>query len=175
MAGGLGTRLGDLTREIPKPMLRLGDKPVLEYIIRSFARFGFTDLYICLNYKPEVIRSYFGNGADFGVNIHYVEEKDRLGTGGALSLITDTIDAPFFLMNGDLLTSINFESLLNFHVEREALATMCISEQVVQLPFGVVHAEDARVVSIEEKPHRSFFVNAGIYVLNPEPFKVIIA
>lgn len=168
MAGGLGRRLGDLTHHIPKPMLPLGHKPILHIILDSFLEYGFTDFFFCVNYKAEVIREYFGNGEAFGANITYIEEADALGTAGALSLIEEKFDEPFFLVNGDLITSLNFESLLNFHLEREGVGTMCIHEHNHQLPYGVVNTRNGRILSLEEKPYQSCYVNAGIYVLNPE-------
>ncbi|MDX2248444.1 MAG: nucleotidyltransferase family protein [Bacteroidia bacterium] len=168
MAGGLGRRLGELTEDLPKPMLPMGHKPILHIILDSFMEYGFRDFYFCVNYKSGVIREYFGDGKSFGANITYVEESQALGTAGALSLIEAPFDAPFFLINGDLITSLNFDSLLNFHLEREATGTMCIHEYSQQLPYGVVNARNGRILSLEEKPFHTYYVNAGIYVLNPE-------
>ncbi|MEZ4825568.1 MAG: nucleotidyltransferase family protein [Bacteroidia bacterium] len=168
MAGGLGRRLGELTEDLPKPMLPMGHKPILHIILDSFMEYGFRDFYFCVNYKSSVIREYFGDGKSFGANITYVEESAPLGTAGAISLIDEVFDSPFFLINGDLITSLNFASLLHFHLEREATATMCIHEYSQQLPYGVVNARNGRILSIEEKPYHTSYINAGIYVLNPE-------
>lgn len=173
MAGGRGSRLGELTRHLPKPMLELGTKPVLDLIVSSFIDYGFNDIYISVNYKQNLIKEHFGDGSDFGVKIQYIEEDECLGTGGALSLIENELTTPFILMNGDLLTSLNFESLMEFHLEREAVATMCLHEYTYQVPFGVVTAGDAKMISMEEKPIQTYFVNAGIYVINPELLRYI--
>lgn len=167
MAGGLGTRMGELTRDVPKPMLDLGGKPVLERIVQAFVSYGFCDISISVNYKQELIRDHFGDGEAWGAQITYLEETERLGTAGSLSLLTDTPEHPIIVMNGDLLTSLNFESLLQFHAERKSPATLCVKECTYRLPFGVVNTFDSQVVSMEEKPLHNFYINAGIYVLDP--------
>lgn len=167
MAGGLGTRLRPLTDHVPKPMLKVGDKPILETIIDSFKGFGFSNFILSVNYKKEMIKSYFQNGKHLGVNISYIEESKRLGTAGALSLLVEKPNLPFFVMNGDLLTKINYEQLLNFHNETKSIATMCAREYEYQIPYGVLETENHRLLSVEEKPVHKSFVNAGIYVLSP--------
>ncbi|MDD4330206.1 MAG: nucleotidyltransferase family protein [Aliarcobacter sp.] len=173
MAGGLGTRLRPLTEDIPKPMLKVGNKPILETIIKNFALHGFVNITISLNYKAEIIREYFKDGSDFGVNIDYVEESTRLGTAGALSLLEEQPNDPFFVMNADLLTDINFSNLLDFHCFGNANATMCVREYEYQVPYGVIEIENSSIASIVEKPIKKFFVNAGIYVLSPNIFEYI--
>ncbi|MCM3590176.1 nucleotidyltransferase family protein [Brevibacillus borstelensis] len=167
MAGGLGTRLAPLTRDCPKPLLRVGDKPLLETILMSFLEQGFHRFYISVKYKADMIQSYFGDGKRWGVDIRYLEEQESLGTAGALSLLPEVPTAPFFVMNGDLLTKVNFEHLLDFHKTYQAEATMCVREYDHQIPYGVVKVERQRLAGIEEKPVQRFFVNAGIYVLEP--------
>jgi dTDP-glucose pyrophosphorylase len=173
MAGGLGTRLKPLTDDIPKPMLKVGNKPILETIIKNFASHGFVNITISLNYKAEIIREYFKDGSDFGVNIDYVEENTRLGTAGALSLLKEQPNEPFFVMNADLLTDVNFSNLLDFHCFGNANATMCVREYEYQVPYGVIEIENSSIASIVEKPIKKFFVNAGIYVLSPNIFEFI--
>ncbi|MDX1908313.1 MAG: sugar phosphate nucleotidyltransferase [Bacteroidia bacterium] len=173
MAGGLGTRLGELTRKLPKPMLMLGHKPVLQVLIESFVGYGFREFYLCVNYKAEVIREFFGDGQGIGAQITYVEESRPLGTAGALSLIPDPGAAPMIVINGDLVTTLNYEHLLQYHREKEALATMCVHTYDLQVPYGVVHTRQSRVLSLEEKPHHTYFVNAGVYVLHPEVLRHI--
>ncbi len=173
MAGGLGTRLRPLTVDTPKPMLTVGAKPILETIIESFCRYGFRNFYLSVNYKAEKIRDYFGDGSKQGVKIDYLNEKTRLGTAGALGLLPKDIDAPIIVMNGDLLTNINFEHLLNYHLLTGADATMCVREYEFQVPYGVVHTEGATIQGITEKPTHQFYVNAGIYVLNPATLNII--
>lgn len=173
MAGGLGTRLRPLTDHIPKPMLKIGKKPILETIIDSFKALGFTDFILSVNYKKEIIKEYFQDGTHLGVNISYIEETKRLGTAGALSLLLEKPKHPFFVMNGDLLTKVNYEQLLNFHSETNSMATMCVREYEYQIPYGVLETKNHRLLSIEEKPVHKSFVNAGIYVLSPEVLKLI--
>jgi len=167
MAGGLGSRLRPLTADMPKPMLTVGAKPILETILESFSNYGFYNFYFSVNYKAEKIREYFNDGSQYGVNINYINEKTRLGTAGALSLLPKEIDEPIIVMNGDLLTNVNFERLLNYHLLADAEATMCVREYKLQIPYGVVETEGATIQTITEKPTQNFFVNAGIYVLNP--------
>ncbi len=168
MAGGLGTRLRPLTSDIPKPMLTVGSKPILETILESFIRYGFENFYFSVNYKSEKIREYFGQGERFGVQIRYLNETERLGTAGALSLLPEKIDQSLIVMNGDLLTNVNFEHLLNYHRLAKSNATMCVREYQLQVPYGVVYTDGAIISEIREKPTQKFFVNAGIYVLEPE-------
>lgn len=167
MVGGLGTRLRPLTNETPKPLLKVGNKPILETIIESFSRYGFKDFILSINYKSEMFENYFGDGSSLGVNITYIHERKRLGTAGALSLMQDKLQEDFFVMNGDLLTNINFDYLLKFHKESDAKATMCVREYDFQVPYGVVEIVDGVVKSIVEKPIHKFFVSAGVYMLNP--------
>jgi len=173
MVGGLGTRLRPLTESTPKPMLHVGGKPILQTIVERFVSYGFVNLTLCLNYKSEIIRNYFDDGSKFGANIDYILEEKRMGTAGALSLMKRSLDAPFFVMNGDLLTSVNFESLLDFHVDNNALGTMCVREYDFQVPYGVVEVDGASIKSIHEKPVHKFFVSAGIYMLSPEVLGMI--
>lgn len=173
MAGGLGTRLRPLTANTPKPMLTVGSKPILETIVENFSRYGFHNFYLSVNYKAEKIREYFGNGQNQGVTITYLNETKRLGTAGALNMLPKDLDAPIIVMNGDLLTNINFEHLLNYHLLTEADATMCVREYDFQVPYGVVRTEGAAIQSIIEKPTYQYYVNAGIYVLNPSVLEYI--
>lgn len=167
MVGGLGTRLRPLTANVPKPMLDVGGKPILQTIVEKFASYGFVQIVMCVNYKSHVIQDYFGNGSKFGVNIEYIEEDKRLGTAGALTLLSN-ISEPFFVMNGDLLTNVNFEHLLDFHIYNKSIATMCLREYDLEVPYGVVTIDNGKISSIQEKPVHTFFVSAGIYMLNPE-------
>ena len=173
MAGGLGTRLSPLTTDIPKPLLHVVSKPILETIINSFAKHGFINITISVNYKAQMIKDYFKDGKDFGVNIDYIEENKRLGTAGALSLIKDLPKESFFVMNADLLTDVNFSSLLDFHNSEKAISTMCVREYEFQVPYGVIETNNSKIKSIVEKPFKKFFVNAGIYVLSPSIFNHI--
>jgi len=174
MAGGFGTRLRPLTHNCPKPLLKVGDKPILELILEGFIGAGFHRFYISTHYMPEMIREHFGDGSRWGVTITYVHEEEPLGTGGALGLLPhDEIDLPLFMMNGDLLTTLNYQSLLEFHQNHESVATMCVREYSHQVPYGVIQREGHRISSIVEKPTHHYFINAGIYVLSPELVKSV--
>ena len=173
MAGGLGSRLGPLTKECPKPLLRVGPKPILEIILESFLEYGFKRFYFSVNYKKDMIQAYFGDGASWGAEIRYLEEEERLGTAGSLSLLPEKPDHPFFVMNGDLLTRINFQHILDFHAKHQAQATLCVRRVEQTIPFGVVEMAQHRLVSIEEKPVHNYFANAGIYLLDPELLPLI--
>lgn len=173
MAGGLGTRLRPLTENIPKPLLNVGNKPILETIIRNFAKHGFENITISVNYKANMIEEYFKDGREFGVHIDYIKEEKRLGTAGSLSLMKNIPQEPFFVMNADLLTDTNFENLLHFHHNENSMATMCVREYDFQVPYGVIETNGSQIKSIIEKPIQKFFVNAGIYLLSPKVLEVI--
>lgn len=168
MAGGLGTRLRPLTDELPKPMLPVGGRPLLETLVRNFEAQGFREIYLSVNYKAEVIHAHFADGLDFGVSIKYLVESERLGTAGALSLLSQRPPGPIIVMNGDVLTNINFRTLIEFHREQRAQATMCVREYSFQVPYGVVQTDGMHLTRISEKPMKSFFVNAGVYVVEPQ-------
>jgi dTDP-glucose pyrophosphorylase len=173
MVGGLGTRLRPLTKNTPKPMLEVGGRPILETIVKRFVDCGFTNITMCLGYKSNVIKDYFQDGSSFGANIDYVVEEKRMGTAGALTLIEKRLDDPFFVMNGDLMTNVNFEKMLDFHLECNSKATMCVREYDIEVPYGVVNMDNEGIISIAEKPIHSFFVNAGIYLLEPDCIDLI--
>ncbi len=173
MAGGLGSRLRPLTDECPKPMLKVGNKPLLETILENFIEYGFHRFYISVNYMADVVKSYFGDGSRWGADIGYLHEDQRLGTAGALSLLPEKPTEALLVMNGDLLTKVNFKQLLDFHTGHHAQATMCVREYDFQVPYGVVKIDAHRITSIDEKPIQRFFVNAGIYVLEPEALDLI--
>ncbi len=168
MAGGLGTRLYPLTEDCPKPLLKVGNKPILETIMENFMSYGLRKFYISVNYKAEMIEDYFGDGSKWNVEIRYLREDKRLGTAGALSLIPEKSESPVIVMNGDLLTKVNFSQLLQFHSEQKAIATLCVRDYEYQVPYGVVRVDENKLQAIVEKPVERYFVNAGIYVLNPE-------
>lgn len=168
MVGGLGTRLKPLTEHTPKPMLKVGNKPILQTIVEKFSQYGFVNIVMCVNYKSSIIQDFFGDGFKFGVKISYVEEKKRMGTAGALGLLPKQPTEPFFVMNGDLLTNINFEHMLTYHLQNNAVATMGVREYDFQVPYGVVNVDGINIKSIIEKPVHNFYVSGGVYVLNPE-------
>jgi dTDP-glucose pyrophosphorylase len=173
MAGGLGSRLGELTRYQPKPMLKVGEKPLLENMIEILRDQGFYDFYISVNYKANIIKEYFGNGSDFGVQIKYLEENERLGTAGALSLIEENLKHPFFVINGDIITTQNFNFIKRFHKKENAIATMGVRNHAITNPYGVIKIENGKIKTFEEKPTYHSLINAGIYLLNPEVLNII--
>jgi dTDP-glucose pyrophosphorylase/predicted transcriptional regulator len=173
MAGGLGSRLSPLTDDIPKPMLKVGDKPLLETLIENLASHGFRRIFLAVNYKSEMVKARFGNGADWGVDISYLEEDQRLGTAGAIALLPDAPPSPFLVMNCDLLTNINYRHLLSYHAGHNCKATVSVWEHTVQIPYGVIEVKDLRIAAIEEKPVQRNFINAGIYVLDPSLVELI--
>jgi dTDP-glucose pyrophosphorylase len=169
MAGGFGTRLLPLTDNCPKPMLNVGDKPMLERILLQCINSGFSDFYISTHYLPELIMDYFGDGSKWGVSVKYIHEDAPLGTGGALGLLpVDMSELPLLVINGDVLTTVNFNNLLDFHNNQSAGASICVREYEYKIPYGVVHGDAGTVISMEEKPTQSFYVNAGIYIVNRE-------
>lgn len=173
MAGGFGKRLRPLTEDTPKPMLKVGNKPLLEIIIENFISQGFRNFYISVNYKASIIKSYFKDGDRWGISVRYLHEEQEMGTAGALSLIEQLPDLPLLIMNGDLLTNINFSHLIKFHQEQSSIATMCVREYDMRVPFGVVDIENDRITRIDEKPLHSFLVNAGIYLIDPSVIDLI--
>lgn len=171
MAGGLGTRLRPLTNLCPKPMLKVGGKPLLEILINQFLKAGFINIYISTHYMPEQITSYFGDGSSWGANIQYVHEETPLGTGGALGLLpADTPPLPLIMINGDVLTTVDFNRLLDFHNKYQPTATMCVREYDYQIPYGVINGDGHHIINMQEKPILRYLVNAGIYVVSPDLF-----
>jgi dTDP-glucose pyrophosphorylase len=167
LAGGLGTRLKDLTKYTPKPMLPIDGKPMLERLILSFKDQEFKRFYLSVNYLKEKIMDYFGDGRDLGVEISYVVENQRLGTAGPLSLLNKmTQDAPeIIVINADVCVETDFGSLLRYHKNSKNIVTVCAKEHSYQVPYGVIRFEDDSLLTIDEKPLETFFVNAGIYVM----------
>jgi dTDP-glucose pyrophosphorylase len=173
MAGGEGSRLRPLTQDCPKPLLRIGNKPILENIIENFTEQGFRHFYISVNYLADAIKEHFGDGRKFGVNIEYLHEKNRLGTAGGLSILPTTPTEPVIVMNGDLLTNVRFDKMLNYHIDQNATATMAVREYTYQIPYGVVDIKNNMLLRIDEKPVKKHYVSAGIYVLSPEAISAI--
>jgi NDP-sugar pyrophosphorylase family protein len=174
LAGGLGTRLRPFTFSIPKPLIPIGKKPIMEIIIDNLKKFSLKDIFLCVGYKSELIESYFGDGSKFGVNLSCIKEKKRLGTAGPLKLIKDQIkDQDFVMMNGDILTKLDFSSLIKFHKDNKASITVCTVAKEFQTKYGVLEIKNHDVISLKEKPTFKFDVSAGIYVINPEIIELI--
>jgi dTDP-glucose pyrophosphorylase/CBS domain-containing protein len=169
MAGGYGTRLRPLTDNCPKPMLSIGGEPLLELTIKNFKKYGFKNFFISTHYLPNVIKNYFGNGDDFDVNINYIFEENPLGTAGALGLFPKKISKlPIIVINGDIITNTNFNSMLNFHNENFADISIGARNYQYQIPYGVIETNGINVLNISEKPVYDFGVNSGIYILNSD-------
>lgn len=165
MAGGYGRRLLPLTADIPKPMLRVGDRPLIERLVQQLRDVGVARVNISTHYKAEQIATHFGNGEAFGIEVGYVSEERPLGTAGALSMVPG--DDPLLVINGDILTTLDFRALLSFHFEHDAAMTVAVREYGFNVPYGVVDTDGLHVTAVTEKPTVKFFVNAGIYLVSP--------
>jgi dTDP-glucose pyrophosphorylase/CBS domain-containing protein len=173
MAGGLGTRLGDLTKNAPKPMLPVGNKPIIEALINDFSSQGFRNIYISVNYLADKIKNYFQDGSCFGVQVSYLEESHPMGTAGSLNLMNPRPTQPTIVTNGDIVTSVDFDELLRAHNQSGADATLCVREYEWRLPFGLIHENGGEFLFIEEKPIQRYRVNAGIYIIPPFAFDLM--
>lgn len=173
MAGGLGRRLRPLTKNLPKPMLRVGDKPILEDIIDQFKEYGFHKFLISINYLGDKIQEYFKDGKDFGVTIEYIVENIRLGTAGSIALALSKLDKPFIVINGDILTGIDFDSFINYHIQHEFDITVGVRKYEIKVPYGVVRADELSIRDIVEKPTCFFYINSGVYAVSPEVAHII--
>lgn len=172
MAGGFGTRLRPLTEDLPKPMLPVGERPLLELILGQLRKSGINRVNVTTHYKPEKITEHFGDGHAFGIALNYISEKEPLGTAGALGLMTRPED-PVLVMNGDILTQINFQAMFAFHRRYKADLTVAVRQYAFQVPYGVMESEGPYVKHIAEKPRYHFLVNAGIYLLEPAVYEYI--
>ena len=168
MAGGKGKRLLPYTSNCPKPMLKLRGKPMLEIILERCINAGFSNFYFAVNYLKDQITDYFGDGRNWNVTIQYLLEDKPLGTAGALSLLPLQPLEPFLVINGDVLSEIDYSEVLKYHKENKSDATLCVYEYNTQIPYGVVRIENERVFAMDEKPILSHHVNAGIYLLDPK-------
>ena len=175
MAGGLGKRLLPLTKEVPKPMIEIDGKPMLQKIIEKLRNEGIINIIISVNYLSNIIIKYFGKGEKFGVKIVYKRENKRLGTAGALKLIkkNDLYENDFIVLNGDVLSEINFSNFIKYHKSNNAIATMAISRYPHQVSFGVVESKDNIFIGLKEKPYYQFDINAGIYAFNSKIIRLI--
>jgi dTDP-glucose pyrophosphorylase len=173
MAGGLGKRLWPLTERTPKPMLPIGDRPLMETVLGGVRDAGFSRVLIAVNFQAEVIETYFGDGSGFGLEITYLHEDKPLGTAGALRLAADELDRPFVVMNADLLTSVKLAALMRFHREEGNRLTVGVRQYTLDVPYGVIELDETRLVGLREKPRLSFFVNAGIYAVDPAVFPLL--
>ena len=173
MAGGLGSRLLPLTKETPKPMLKIGETPMMEIVLSQCIRSGLKNFYFAVNHLKEQIIDHFGDGTKWGVSIEYLEEEKPLGTAGALKLLPKNFNNSLLVLNGDVLTDLNINNLIKFHIEHDSQATICVREYLQNIPFGVVSLDGEQVLEIKEKPSFRHYINGGVYVLNPEIPKLI--
>lgn len=174
MAGGRGSRLGDLTKKVPKPMLKVAGRPILERLILHLLGHGIQEFYLSVNYLSEVITDYFGYGKKLGCSIRYLHEDMPLGSGGALSLMPEQ-QYPVVVMNGDLISEANITRMLEFHQDYNFYVTIGCSEYTHEIPFGCLEEENGCLCGLQEKPIVRQKVNAGIYVLSPEAIKSVPA
>jgi len=172
MAGGYGKRLRPLTNDLPKALLPMGERPLLELILHQLRQAGIRQISLTTCYKAELIVQHFGDGKEFGVEIRYINEEEPLGTAGALSLL-EASDQPVLVINGDILTRVNFLSMWNFHREHGADMTVAVREQEFSVPYGVVEGNGVTVTGISEKPMVKHFINAGIYLLEAPMCRLI--
>ncbi|MDA7880816.1 nucleotidyltransferase family protein [Akkermansiaceae bacterium] len=168
MAGGRGTRLGELTRNLPKPMIKVAGRPILERIIHQLVGAGVTKIYLAVNYLAEVIEDYFGDGRKFGCQISYLREESPLGSGGALSLLPHPMEEAILVMNGDLVSEFDVERFLEAHEKTKAAITVGVQSYEHQVPFGCVQIEDRKIRALVEKPTLSETINTGIYAIAPK-------
>ena len=166
-------RLRPLTEEVPKPMLHIGERPILESILASLTEYGFWKFFFAVNYRADVIERHFGDGSKWDVQINYLRETEKLGTAGPLSMLPDLGSEPVLVMNADILTKVNFAHLLDFHRANSVAATVCVREHRYTIPYGVVRMNDNLLTLIEEKPVHRTMVSAGIYVLEQQALKLL--
>lgn len=174
LCGGEGARLRPLTYVVPKPMLPIGSKPILEINISRACEQGFKRVFLLVNYKAEVIQSYFGDGKSMGAEIQYFFEKERRGTAGPLGSLREVVDEPFIVMNADILTEIRLKTLIEFHRTKDAVLTVALKSFEIPIPYGVISIDDDDVIhEVQEKPQLDLLINSGIYALSPEILDII--
>lgn len=168
MAGGLGSRLRPLTDSHPKPLLPVGNRPIMEHVLERLHGSGIREVVVSTHYKSEMIEEHFGDGSSCGLTIKYVKEENRFGTIGALRLMREQLKETFLVMNGDVLTTLDFSAIQQFHRNQDADMTVAVKKHSLYVPYGVVQVQNETVLGLEEKPTLSVFINAGIYLINPD-------
>jgi len=168
MAGGKGTRLQPLTESIPKPMIRVAGRPILERTVLHLVSHGIERIFIAVNHLAQIIEDYFGDGSKYGVKIEFLRETEPLGTGGAISLLPESPEDPLLIMNGDLIADVHCGDMIDFHSQNDFHATMGVYSYLHRVPYGCVEIRNNRLVGLEEKPVLERMVNAGVYVLSPQ-------
>lgn len=173
MCGGLGSRLRPWSWIIPKPLFPIGDRAILELLLERLKLHGITEIYLSLGYKAELIKAVLGDGAQLGVSLHYVLEEEPLGTAGAINLLRDRLRGPFLMMNGDLVTHLDFGKLYDFHMARGAEITVGTKAYEVQIPYGVIESAEGRIIALREKPVQTSYINTGIYLISPSALDLL--
>ncbi len=173
MAGGLGERLRPLTKIIPKPLLPVGEQSVLEISILSMKRCGVDQIFVALNYQSELFRAFLADGSRWGLSVECSQEDHPLGTAGPVALFAERLTEPFIVMNGDILTSLDFRDMMRAHLEHGAVLTVATKQITLPLRYGVVEATEGRITALREKPNVHAEVVAGIYICNPEAVDLI--
>ena len=174
LAGGKGRRLQPYTTIIPKPLMPIGNKAILEIVIQQLKYYGFDDIILSIGHLGELFMAFFGDGSKYGVKIEYVKEEEPLGTAGPLSLVKDTIEEPFLMMNGDVLTNLNFSDLMNYHQTKKSIGTVALNKRVVNIDFGVTEIdENNHVIQYTEKPVIDYLVSMGIYIFEKNVFEYV--
>ena len=172
LAGGKGTRLSPYTTVLPKPLMPIGDMPIIEIVLRQLAHHGFKDVTLAVGHLAELLMAYCGNGEKFGVNIDYSREEEPLGTAGPIALAPD-LNETFLVMNGDLLSTLNYSAMWKYHKERGAIATLASYRRDIKIDLGVIESEDGWVKDYIEKPTYHYAVSTGIYIFEPEVLQYI--
>lgn len=173
MVGGQGARLGTLTDRVPKPLLPVGERPILEWILLHLAFEGFKEIVLATGFRADAIRAHVGDGSRWGVHVTYTDESTPLGTAGALAMVAPRVEGPVLVMNGDIMTDISFRDMVDFHVRRGAALTLGMVRHAQTVPFGMITREEDRLTGIVEKPSLHVDVGAGIYVVSPEVLALV--
>jgi len=173
LAGGLGTRLKPFTEIIPKPLLPIGEKSILEIQMERLKKYGFDEIFLATNYKSDYIENFFGDGSRYGVKLRISREEKPLGTAGPLTLLKDQLQEPFIVMNGDILSLIDYSDFYHFAKSKDAHLSICVKKEILPFAFGNIYFEGDNVTGIQEKPNFTTYILAGIYVMKPEIFEFI--
>ena len=174
LAGGKGTRLKPYTTVFPKPLMPIGDKPILEIVVRQLKSHGFEELIMAVGHLAELIMTFFNNGSKYGVKIKYMREDKPLGTAGPLALMKEELNDLFLMINGDVLTTLNYSDLIDYHKKNGAIATIALNKRTVKIDFGVVELDDSKsIVGYTEKPGIEYLVSMGVYVFDPKVLRYI--
>ena len=174
LAGGKGTRLKPYTTVFPKPLMPIGDTPILEIVIKQLKSYGFDEIIMAVGHLAELIMTFFNDGSKYGINIKYTRENKPLGTAGPLALMKEELKGTFLMMNGDVLTTLDYSDLVNYHKKNKAIATIALKKRAVKIDFGVVEIDDGNsIVGYTEKPEIEYLVSMGVYVFDPQVLRYI--